>query len=168
MQRIVLGEYDGTRSARAVFLHGALLRAGVTAELSDDVRRSLWEKYVFLVGLSATTASMRVTLGAVRSQPQSRAFLLQVMQEAVAVGRAHGVALPADYAANRLAFADTLPASMNSSMHHDLASGNPLEVNWLSGGVVQLGLEKNIPTPANSAVCGILAVHAAGTRGAAA
>ena len=168
MQRIVLGEYDGSHSARAVFLHEALLRAGVTAELSADVRRSLWEKYVFLVGLSATTASMRVTLGAVRSQPQSRAFLLQVMQEAVAVGRAHGVALPADYAANRLAFADTLPASMNSSMHHDLASGNPLEVNWLSGGVVQLGIEKNIPAPANSAVCGILAVHAAGTRGAAA
>ena len=162
MQRIVVGEYDGRKSNRAIFLHEALLAAGVKAELSDDVRKSIWEKYVFLVGLSATTTSMRFPLGAVRSNPQTRAFLLQVMREVVAVGRAHGVALPEDFADNRLAFADTMPADMTSSMHHDLDRGNPLEVNWLSGGVVQLGRDKGVPTPANSAVCDILALHADG------
>ena len=30
---------------------------------------------------------------------------------------------------------------MTSSMHHDLQRGNQLEVQWLSGGVVQLGSE---------------------------
>jgi 2-dehydropantoate 2-reductase len=164
MQRIVLGEYDGRKSARAEFLHEALLRAGVKSELSADVRRSIWEKYVFLVGLSATTTSMRMPLGPIRSNPQSRAFLLQVMSEVVAVGRAHGVALPEDFAENRLAFADSLPEDMTSSMHHDLERNNPLEVNWLSGGVVQLGRAKGVPTPANSAVCDILALHAAGDR----
>ena len=84
------------------------------------------------------------------------------MSETVAVGRAHGVALPADFAENRLAFADSLPEDMTSSMHHDLERGNPLEVNWLSGGVVQLGRAKGILTPANEAVCNILALHAAG------
>ena len=162
MQRVVFGEYDGRASARSTFLHEALLHAGVQAELSDDIRRSLWEKYVFLVGLSATTTSMRVSLGPVRSHPQARAFLLQVMQEAVSVGRALGVALPEDFAQTRLAFADTLPAGMDSSMHHDLDRGNPLEVNWLSGGVVQLAREKGIAVPANSAVCDILALYANG------
>jgi 2-dehydropantoate 2-reductase len=84
------------------------------------------------------------------------------MKEVVAVGRAAGVTLPEDYAETRLAFADTLPADMTSSMHHDLQRGNPLEVEWLSGGVVQLGRERGIPTPANRAVCDILALHAAG------
>jgi 2-dehydropantoate 2-reductase len=162
MQRIVLGEYDGSRSARAEFLYQALQRAGVQAELSADVRKSIWEKYVFLVGLSATTTSMRLPLGPVRSNPKSRAFLLQIMREVVAVGRAHGVGLPEDFAENRLAFADTLPHDMTSSMYHDLERGNPLEVDWLSGGVVMLGQEKGVPTPANSAVCDILALHAAG------
>jgi 2-dehydropantoate 2-reductase len=161
MQRIVVGEYDGTRSKRIEVLHSALVSSGVTAELSDDVRRSIWEKYVFLVGLSATTTSMRRTLGPIRANPQTRAFLHDVMREVVAVGRAHGVALPADYADNRLAFGDTLPVDMTSSMHHDLEKGNRLEVEWLSGGVVRLGKEKGIPTPCNRAVCDILALHSA-------
>ena len=56
MQRIVVGEYDRRKSARAEYLYEAFLRAGVKSELSSDVRRSIWEKYVFLVGLSATTS----------------------------------------------------------------------------------------------------------------
>lgn len=164
MQRVVLGEYDGSKSARATFLHEALLRAGVTAELSADVRRAIWEKYVFLVGLSATTTTMRASIGPIRENPRTRAFLLEVMREAVAVGRAHGVALPEDYADGRLAFADGLPADMTSSMHHDLDRGNPLEVEWLSGGVVQLASAMGVPTPANRAVCDILALRAAGTK----
>ncbi len=164
MQRIVVGEYDGTKSKRAQALHAALAASGVTAELSDDVRRSIWEKYSFLVGLSATTASMRRTLGPIRSNPQTRAFLHDLIREVVAVGRAHGVALPADFADNRMAFGDTLPADMTSSMHHDLEKGNRLEVEWLSGGVVRLGAEKAIPTPCNRAVCDILALHAGGRQ----
>jgi 2-dehydropantoate 2-reductase len=164
MQRIVLGEYDGTKSARATFLHEALARAGVNAELSDDVRRAIWEKYAFLVGLSGTTTTMRMPIGPIRENPQTRAFLRELIRETVAVGRAHGVALPEDYADNRLAFADGLPADMTSSMHHDLERGSPLEVNWLSGGVVQLGAAKGIPTPANRAVCDILALHAGGKK----
>jgi 2-dehydropantoate 2-reductase len=164
MQRIVLGEYDGRSSERAQFLHEALRKAGVNAELSGDVRRAIWEKFVFLVALSATTTAMRSTIGPIRENPRTRAFLLQIMREAVAVGRAHGVALPEDYAEGRLAFADGLPADMTSSMHHDLERGKRLELEWLSGGVVQLGRAVGIPTPANGAVCDILALYAPGRK----
>ena len=160
MQRCVVGEYDGQRSARVEQLVEAMCRAGIQAELSTDIRQSLWEKYVFLVGLSGATATMRSTLGPIREHPQTRAFLLDLMKETVAVGRAQGVNLPDDYGEQRLAFADSLPYDMTSSMHHDLDRGNPLEVDWLAGGVVQFGQELGIPTPANRAVCDILALHA--------
>lgn len=162
MQRIIVGEYDGRESERAKFLHKALLDAGVTAELSRDIRRAIWEKYVFLVGLSGTTTTMRTTLGPIRSNPQTRAFLLDVMREVVAVGRGLGVALDADFADQRLKFADTLPADMTSSMHHDLERGNRLEVEWLSGGVVKLGQKAGVPTPCNRAIWDMLALHAQG------
>ncbi|MGZ5039399.1 MAG: ketopantoate reductase family protein [Usitatibacter sp.] len=162
MQRIVVGEYDGRASDRAKFLHEALVKSGVNAELSADVRKAIWEKYVFLVGLSATTAAMRTTIGPVRANPLTRAFLLELMGEVVRVGRAHGVDLPEDYAEQRLAFADGLPADMTSSMAHDLERGNRLEVEWLSGGVAKLGREKGVATPANDAVCAILALQAPG------
>ncbi|HEX7605443.1 MAG TPA: 2-dehydropantoate 2-reductase [Usitatibacter sp.] len=162
MQRIVIGEYDGRVSERAKALHQALQNSGASAELSGDVRRAIWEKYVFLVGLSATTTAMRSTIGPIRGNPRTRAFLLELMREVVNVGRACGVDLPVDYAEQRLKFADGLPADMTSSMAHDLERGNRLEVNWLSGGVVQLGKERGIPTPANEAVCDILALQADG------
>jgi len=162
MQRLILGEYSGRRSPRAEALLAALLKAGIQAELSPDIRRTLWEKYSFLVGLSGTTTTMRTTLGPIRSHPRARAFLHDLFRETVAVGRAHGVALPANYADDRLAFADTLPPGMTSSMHHDLERGNPLEVEWLSGGVVTLGAAVGVPTPANRAVWDILALYAEG------
>jgi 2-dehydropantoate 2-reductase len=165
MQRIIFGEYDGTRTPRATELLEALLRAGMQAEISDDIRRTLWEKYVFLVGLSGATSATRSTLGPVRAHPQSRALLHDLMTETVAVGRAHGVNLPEDYADQRLAFVETLPPTMTSSMHHDLERGNRLEVAWLSGGVVQLGRQVHVPTPVNRAVWDVLALHADGRAG---
>ncbi len=164
LQRLVFGEYDGKKSARAEALHAALLKAGVQAELSTDIRRTLWEKYTFLVGLSGTTAAMRTSIGPVREHPQSRAFLLELMKETVAVGRALGVNLPENYAEDRLAFADSVPGTMDSSLHHDLKNGNRLEVEWLAGGVVQLGRKAGIATPCNRAVWDMLALHAQGKR----
>ena len=138
MQRIAIGEYDEQPSQKTSALVDALVRAGVSAEVSADIRRTLWEKYVFLVGLSAITTTMRTTIGPIRQNQRTRAFLHDLFKETVAVGRAHGVRLPADYADERLAFADGVPPTMRSSMHHDLERGNPLEVEWLSGGVVSL------------------------------
>ena len=162
LQRLVFGEYDGQKSARAEALLAVLQQAGIQAELSGDIRRTLWEKYTFLVGLSGATASMRTTIGPVREHPQTRAFLLDLMKEAVAVGRALGVNLPAEFADDRLKFADSVPGSMDSSLHHDLKNGNRLEVEWLAGGVVQLGLKAGVPTPCNRAVWDVLALHAQG------
>ena len=60
MQRLVFGEYDGRRSARAEAFLEACRLAEIDAELSDDIRRAIWEKFVFLVGLSGATATMQV------------------------------------------------------------------------------------------------------------
>lgn len=165
LQRAVIGEYNGAPSARAQTLVDAFQRSGVAAELSADIRRALWEKYVFLVGLSSMTSLTRLPIGPIRGNPRTRAFLYQIMAEAVAVGRAHGVSLPADYADDRMKFVDGLAETMTSSMHHDLERGNRLEVDWLSGGVVKLGAQAGVPTPANSAACAILAPHADGRGG---
>lgn len=162
MQRLLFGEFDGSRSARGQALLAACLAGGIKAELSTAILREIWQKYVFLVGLSGTTTTIRKPIGPIRSNPQTRAFLLDVMREVVAVGRAHGVDLPDDYAQVRLQLADDVSPDMTSSMHHDLQRGNRLEVRWLSGGVVELGAAKGVPTPLNRAIADILALHADG------
>src|SRR5262252_1169161 len=162
MQRLVFGEYDGRRSQRVEAFLAACRRGGINAEISPDIRREIWQKFVFLAGMAAATASTRKPLGPVRSNPMTRQFFLDLMREVAAVGRGHGVAIPDDFPEQRLAFADTLHPDMTASMHHDLEQGRPLELQWLSGGVVDLGAKVGVPTPLHRAVRDALILYAAG------
>jgi 2-dehydropantoate 2-reductase len=164
MQRLIFGEFDGSVSQRGEALLAACLAGGINAELSPNIVREIWQKYVFLVGLSGTTTTMRTTIGPIRSNPQTRAFLADVMKEVIAVGQAHGVDFAPDYLSAAMQRADTVADDMTSSMHHDLERGNPLEVRWLSGGVVELGRDKGVPTPLNRAIADILALRAEGSK----
>ena len=164
MQKLVFGEYDGTVSKRVEAFLQACRAAGIDSDISHDIRRAIWEKFVFLVGLSGTTTSMRQSIGPIRSHPQTRVFLHDAMREVVDVGRAQGVGLAEDFADNRLAFCDGLPAEMTSSMHHDLQKGNRLEVEWLSGDVVRRGKQAGIPTPVNRSIFDVLALYADGAK----
>jgi 2-dehydropantoate 2-reductase len=112
--------------------------------------------------MSGTTSLTRSPIGPIRSHPRSRAFLHDVMAEAVQVARAQGAPLPADYAEERLAFTDRLPASATSSMFRDLEQGNRIEVAWLSGDVVERGARLGVPTPCNRAILDMLSVHCEG------
>jgi 2-dehydropantoate 2-reductase len=160
--KLVFGEYDGSLSPRVLQFRDACADSGIDAEISDRIEQAIWEKFVFLVGLSGTTSLARSPIGPIRSHPRSRAFLHDAMAEVVQVARALGVPLPADYADGRLAFADRLPAGMTSSMHHDLEHGNRLEVAWLSGDVVQRGATLGVATPCNRAVFDILSMYSEG------
>lgn len=163
LQRLVFGEYDGTLSGRAAAFRDACADSGIDVEVTDRIAEVIWEKFVFLVGLSGTTSLARTPIGPIRDEPRARAFLRDVMDEVVQVGRVHGIGLPADFADDRLAFVDTVPASMSSSMHHDLEQGNRLELGWLSGDVAARAADLGLAAPANRAIADILSVHAGGT-----
>lgn len=164
IQNLVFGEIDGVPSKRSMTLLAACQQAGIGARISNDIEREIWEKFVFLVGLSATTTAIRQPIGAIRSHGQTRAFLLDVMREAVKVGRGRGVALAEDLADNRLAFCDTLPAEMTASMYQDLIRGKRLELPWLSGTVADFGQQMRIPTPCNKAISDVLALYVDGVK----
>jgi 2-dehydropantoate 2-reductase len=163
MAKLLFGELDNARSARVEALLAACKAAGIDAEIPDDINLAIWQKFVLLAGMSGCTASMRSTIGPIRANPQARAFLHDVIREAVAVGRAMGVALADDFAEQRMAFIETLPPQMTASMQGDLARGNRLELPWLSGAVVELGRQVGVPTPLNRAVSAVLALYANGT-----
>lgn len=162
MQRLLFGELDGTRTPRVEAFAAACAAAGILHEISADIRRATWEKFVFLVGLSAATSLMRAPIGAIRADERSRGLLLQIMREVVDVGRASGVTIDPAFADERLAFCDTLPAEMVASMSVDLQRGNRLELPWLSGAVVRLGQRAGVATPANAFVTDALALYVEG------
>jgi len=164
MQRLVFGEHGGRKSARGEAFLAACQVAGIDAELSDAIERLIWEKFVFLVGLSGMTSKFRTPIGPIRENAEKRAMLLETMREVVAVGRAKGVPLRPDFAEDRLAFCDTIPATMTSSMQVDLERGNRLELPWLSGAVVDLGAKLGVQTPANAAIVDALTPYVQGRK----
>lgn len=162
MAKLAFGEFDGSASPRLTRFGQACTAAGIAHELSPQIRQLEWEKFVFLVGLSAITAAARLPIGAIRSNPRSRALLQDLMEEVAAVARAEGIALAPDFVARRVAFADSLPAAMRASMAHDLERGQRLELPWLSGDVVARGQRLGVATPCNRVIVDLLSPFSEG------
>ena len=162
MQKLEFGEYDGSLSPRVRHFGAACLNSGIDTEMSDRIEQTVWEKFVFLVGISGVTALARATVGEIRDHLGSRAFLHDVMEEVVQVARAQGVPLPPGYAEERLSFTDKMPPGMTSTMLHDLEHGNRLEIEWLSGDVVERGNRLGVPTPCNRVISDVLSIYSEG------
>jgi len=162
MSRLVIGEYDRSPSPRIRALADAFRAAAVNVELSDDIERALWEKFVFINGLSGATCAVRQPIGPIRADPRARELLRDLFAETVDVGRARGVRLDPAFADDRLAFCDSLPPVMRASMADDLERGNRIEMPWFQGAVVAMGRAAGVATPANAFVEAVLSAYVDG------
>src|SRR5262245_19532330 len=162
LNRIILGEYPSGTSARTERVREVLQRAGVTAEVHPDIRVPLWEKLVALAASGGAMAATRLPIGSIRDCPETSALLRAVIDEAVAVGRAAGIPLPADCVERHWATLQGLDRSARGSMSHDLLAGRRLEVEALNGAVVRAGRQAGVPTPLNFAVYAALKPYAEG------
>ena len=147
---VVLGELDGTRSARAEAIYEAFQGCqGVTSTLSDDIRRDIWTKFLFIAPVSAVGAVTRSPADRFLAVPETRRLLETAMREVETLARARGVTLADDVVAKNLAFVDHLPAGATASMQRDIMEGRPSELDAQSGAIVRMGRESGVPTPAN-------------------
>lgn len=152
MARLQFGPLlDAQRTVADAFL-AACKESKINAEIPDDIVRSNWEKFVFLVALSTATAATRSPIGVIRADPDMRAMFEQAMRETWTLGRARGVKLADDFIEGRMKFAETLPHEMKASMAHDLEAGGKLEAPWLCGAVARMAREAGLEAPVNATV----------------
>lgn len=163
VQLMIFGELDGRRTKRAEAFLAASKKAGIDTVLSESIDVELWKKFVYLTALSGMTCFTRSAIGPIRENPEQFAMMRAAIEEAVAVARAKGVALAPDVVDERMAVTKRLAPEMRSSMLHDLERGSRLELSWLSGTVVLLGEELNVPTPVHRRIRDALAPHAGGS-----
>jgi 2-dehydropantoate 2-reductase len=160
--RVRCGRVDGRPDPVLARYVDEMRAAGIDVTLSDDMQTDLWKKFVMLSGTSSMTSSTRSPIGPIRTDPELRAFFFKLMGEAIAVGKAAGVAFPPDYPEELERAVEAFPPTMKASMAHDLERGNRLELDWLAGKVVALGRTLGVPTPANEAVYAVLKLHRMG------
>jgi 2-dehydropantoate 2-reductase len=141
----------------AAFFAACDRATALDAKPSNDVATVLWEKFIALSALSATTSLLRAPMGVVMGHPESRLLQRQLIDEAVAVARATGQSVRDTLAGEIMAKLEAMPKGFRSSMSEDLARGKPLELPWLSGRVHALGQLHGVATPGHSAVYRALA-----------
>lgn len=150
VMRMVFGEPDGSRSSRAVALAEMCKKAGIDGVLSEAILTDLWIKFVLLASNAGVMAVTRLPVGKLRDDADINAMFGAAYEEVAAVGRALGVALPADIVERTFNFNRNAPPHLMASMAVDLLRGNRIELPWLSGKVVELGRKHNVPTPTHA------------------
>jgi 2-dehydropantoate 2-reductase len=162
--RIEFGEPDGKANPKLEAFHAACKAAGIDAILSRDIRRAVWMKFAMLAPFSGLTTLTGSTAGPIRETPGTRALMEAAVNEVVAVGAAIGVKLNEGDVAGVWKAIEANPPAMTSSMAHDRRAGKPLELNYLSGGVVRLGKKHGVPTPTHTFITQALAIDVGGKR----
>jgi 2-dehydropantoate 2-reductase len=154
--RMIFGELDGKHSKRGEDFLALCLKAGFEATFSEQILTDLWMKFILLASNAGMMSLSRQPIGKLRDDPDMRPIFVAAYQEAFDVGRAKGVALPADAVERILGMTGHFPPAMKASMALDLDRGNRLEVPWLSGKVAELGRQFGIPTPTHSMIYAML------------
>ncbi len=157
--KVVFGELSGTLTERVQRIADALRQSGIPHEVTPDIRRVLWDKFLFITGIGGVTALARSGIGPLLASAAGRSLLHAACGEIVAVAQAEGALLQPAAVDAVLAQAATLPAPWRSSMARDLEEGRRLEVDALSGAVVRRGLKQGIPTPVHQTIVACLSVH---------
>ena len=146
-RRIVMGEFNTQTTQRLQSIFDALKATGATVEMSDNILKVLWTKFVFIASVSALGSLTRVPYGGYVHVPESRAVLVEALKEVEAVARAKGIALDADVVNKTLAFIDGSAPTIKPSMQRDVEAGRVSELESMIGVVVRLGAELGVPTP---------------------
>lgn len=130
--------------------------SGFSAEVSTDIRKTLWRKFVALATNAALTGVVRQPAGIVYRDPSLRRLARRSIEEVIAVAAASGVPLDPGQADSAMALLESFPPTMYASLYHDLVAGKPIEIAYLSGHVVALGKMHGVPTPVHDFVTAAL------------
>jgi 2-dehydropantoate 2-reductase len=145
-RRIVLGELAGGVTERVRAIADVLASTGATVEVTDNMMKVLWTKFVFIASISGIGSLTRLELGEYRAVPETRGLLVSLMREVEAIARASGVALGGDAVEETLALLDRVAPSVKPSMQRDVEAGRRSELESMIGVISRRGRELGIPT----------------------
>jgi 2-dehydropantoate 2-reductase len=143
--RFTLGEADGTESERVRAISQAFAAGGLKAPVETDLAPQIWLKLVGNASLNPLSAIRRKTLGELGANPETVELLRAMFEEVAAVAAALGVELPVSLE-RRLEGAFAV-GDHKTSMLADLEAGKPLELDCMTGAVIELAHELAVPVP---------------------
>ncbi|RXH00705.1 2-dehydropantoate 2-reductase [Bradyrhizobium zhanjiangense] len=147
MQSISYGERDGKLSDRVKAIDEAF-KSGINgASASQNIMQDMWEKWVFLSTLAASTSLMRTSVGNILAAPGGRDFLLGMLDETSAIAAASGYAPGGPFFERVKGNLTTEGSPMTASMFRDIKAGLPVEADHVIGDLIARGDAAKVPVP---------------------
>ena len=147
MQSLNFGERDGKMSDRIGAIAEIFAGGNFGAAASEHIIQDMWEKWVFLASLAASTCLMRTSVGNILAVPGGKDFLLGMLDECSAIASAEGHAPGGPFFQRTRGLLTTEGSAMTASMFRDIKAGLPVEADHVIGDLVARGDAAKIPVP---------------------
>jgi 2-dehydropantoate 2-reductase len=148
--RFAIGEPDGSSSDRCRAISEAFAAGGLKCPVESRIRDQLWLKLIGNVAFNPTTAITGASLGELGLVPEVVELARGIMDECASVGQRLGIELPVSI--DRRLEAGIAVGDHRTSMLQDLEHGKPLEIDCLTGVVIEMADLLGVPVPQTRAV----------------
>ena len=152
--RLIVGEPDGSQSARLQALADTLQRGGIDVEVSSCIQKDIWFKLWGNLTMNPISALTGATTDRILDDDLVRGFVSAVMLEAKAIGEKLG--LPIDQQPEDRHAVTRKLGAFKTSMLQDVEANKPMEIDALVGAVRELGQITAVPTPHTDALLGLV------------
>jgi 2-dehydropantoate 2-reductase len=159
--RLILGEPGGRNGTRTARIAEALGAAGFEAVTSPFIEKDFWVKLLGNVSFNPVSALTLATADRLIADPQVKAYMVAIMREVLAIGRAVGVDADIDPEA-RMDMARHLGV-FKTSMLQDLEAGKPLEIEGLLGATLEIARKAAVAAPFTESLFGLIRLRAQST-----
>src|SRR3954465_3334368 len=147
LQSFTFGERDGTSSDRVRAIAAVLEQGNFGSKASGEIVQEMWEKWVFLAALAASTCLMRAAVGVILAAPGGKDFVLGMLDECSAVAAAEGHAPSAAFLERIRGMLTAEGSQMTASMFRDIKAGAPVEADHVIGDLVARADAAKVPVP---------------------
>jgi 2-dehydropantoate 2-reductase len=157
--KLIIGEPGGSNTARTAQLAEALGKAGFDCRQSSFIEKDFWVKLMGNVSFNPVSALTLATADRLLGDPLVKGYMVAVMREVLAIGRAVGVDADIDPEA-RMDMARVL-GKFKTSMLQDMEAGKALEIDGLLTGTLEVARHAGVAAPFTESLLGLIRVRAA-------
>jgi 2-dehydropantoate 2-reductase len=147
MQSLTFGERDGGMTERVRAIFEIFQRGNFNAAASEQIMQDMWEKWVFLATLAASTSLMRAPVGIILAAPGGKDFLLGMLDECSAIAAAAGYPPGGPFFQRVSGMLTTEGSPMTASMFRDVKAGLAVEADHVIGDLIARGDAAKVPVP---------------------
>jgi 2-dehydropantoate 2-reductase len=161
-RKLILGEPGGRNGVRTKSIADALSASGFEVVVSDFIEKEFWVKLLGNVSFNPVSALTVSTADSLIENREVKAYMVAIMREVLAIGRAVGV--DADIEPEARVDMARILGRFKTSMLQDLEAGKPLEVDGLLAGTLEIAAKAGVPAPCTQTLFGLIRARAVSTN----